>query len=108
MEVPAGANATVVAHLDADGNPTLTPFVNDTSATGPGEARLTVRHTAAAPGLRSRRSGGVSGAAAVFPSQAGGFWRASDWHNWRNLPMIGEIMRKRRALAKRESALPLR
>ncbi len=32
VEVPGGANATVVAHLDAEGNPTLTPFVNDTSA----------------------------------------------------------------------------
>ena len=49
VEVPAGANATVAAHLDEQGNPTLTPFVNDVSATAPGEARLVVRHTAAAP-----------------------------------------------------------
>ena len=48
VTVPAGANITVVAHLDADGNPALTPFVNDTSAIAAGEARLTVRHTAAA------------------------------------------------------------
>jgi hypothetical protein len=59
VEVPAGANATVVAHLDADGNPTLTPFVNDTSATAPGEARLTVRHTAAAPAVDVRADGEV-------------------------------------------------
>ena len=31
QQVPAGANATVVAHLDADGNPTLTLFANDVS-----------------------------------------------------------------------------
>ena len=45
VEVPAGANATVVAHLDADGNPVLTPFVNDVSSTDAGQARLIVRHT---------------------------------------------------------------
>lgn len=59
VEVPGGANATVVAHLDADGNPTLTPFVNDTSATAAGEARLTVRHTAAAPAVDVRADGSV-------------------------------------------------
>lgn len=59
VEVPAGANASVVAHLHADGNPVLTPFVNDTSATAPGEARLTVRHTAAAPAVDVRADGEV-------------------------------------------------
>jgi hypothetical protein len=59
VEVPAGANATVVAHLDADGNPTLSPFVNDTSPTDAGNARLTVRHTAAAPGVDVRADGDV-------------------------------------------------
>ena len=51
VEVPGGANATVVAHLDAEGTPTLTPFVNDTAAVAAGEARVTVRHTAAAPAV---------------------------------------------------------
>jgi hypothetical protein len=59
VEVPAGANATVVAHLDADGNPVLTPFVNDTSAVAAGDARLTVRHTAAAPAVDVRADGSV-------------------------------------------------
>ena len=59
VEVPGGANATVAAHLDADGNPTLTLFANDTSAVAPGEARLTVRHTAAAPAVDVRADGGV-------------------------------------------------
>jgi hypothetical protein len=49
--LPAGANASLVAHLDADGNPTLGVFVNDTSNTAAGEGRLVVRHTAAAPAV---------------------------------------------------------
>ncbi len=59
VEVPAGANATVVAHLDAQGNPTLTPYVNDVSATEPGQARLTVRHDAAAPAVDIKANGDV-------------------------------------------------
>ena len=59
VEVPAGANATVVAHLDEGGNPTLTPFVNDVAATAPGQARLVVRHTAAAPAVDVRANGDV-------------------------------------------------
>ncbi|RFU21445.1 DUF4397 domain-containing protein [Geodermatophilus marinus] len=51
VSVPAGANATVAAHLDAEGNPALTPFVNDTSAVEAGQARVTVRHVAAAPAV---------------------------------------------------------
>jgi Domain of unknown function (DUF4397) len=57
VKVPAGANATVVAHLGADGKLRLTPFVNDTSSTAAGEARLTVRHTAAAPAVDVRADG---------------------------------------------------
>ncbi len=59
VEVPAGVNATVVANLDADGNPALNVFVNETSATGAGDARLTVRHTAAAPAVDVRAGGDV-------------------------------------------------
>ena len=44
VNVPAGANITVVAHLDAGGAPKLTPYVNDVSAVPAGKARLTVRH----------------------------------------------------------------
>lgn len=57
VSVPAGANATVVAHLKEDGSPTLTPFVNDTSAVPAGQARVTVRHTAAAPAVDVRAGG---------------------------------------------------
>jgi hypothetical protein len=47
--LPAGANASIVAHLDEGGDPTLTVFVNDTSEIAAGDTRVTVRHTAAAP-----------------------------------------------------------
>ncbi len=43
VEVPAGANATVVAHLDANGDPMLSLFANDTSSVPAGQARLTAR-----------------------------------------------------------------
>lgn len=57
VEVPAGANATVVAHLSADGKPELNAFVNDTSAVAAGKSRLTVRHVAAAPAMDVRANG---------------------------------------------------
>jgi hypothetical protein len=59
VAVPAGANATVVAHLTASGQPALTPFVNDVSAVPAGQARVTVRHTAAAPAVDVRAGGAV-------------------------------------------------
>lgn len=49
--VEAGGNYTIVAHLKADGSPTITPFVNDTTPTKAGEGGLVVRHTAAAPAV---------------------------------------------------------
>ena len=51
LDVPASGNWTVMAHLDADGNPTISSFENNTAATAAGEGRLTVRHTAAAPAV---------------------------------------------------------
>ena len=57
VAVPAGANITVVAHLTASGKPVLTPYVNDTSAIAAGQARLTVRHDAAAPAVDVRAGG---------------------------------------------------
>lgn len=55
--VPAGANITVVAHLSESGQPVLTPYVNDTSPIAAGQARLTVRHAAAAPAVDVRAGG---------------------------------------------------
>jgi hypothetical protein len=57
VSVPAGADATVVAHLDPSGTPVITPFVNDTSAVPAGQARVVVRHTAAAPAVDVRAGG---------------------------------------------------
>ena len=51
VALPAGANASLVANLDAGGNPVLNTFVNDTAAAAPGEGRVVVRHTAAAPAV---------------------------------------------------------
>ncbi len=72
VQVPAGANATVVAHLDADGNPVLTPYVNDVSATDPGQARLVVRHDAAAPPVDVRADGDVLFPDLANPDEASG------------------------------------
>lgn len=55
--VPGDANISLVAHLSADGKPALTPFVNDVSKLAPGQARLVVRHTAAAPAVDVRAGG---------------------------------------------------
>jgi hypothetical protein len=51
LQVPASGNVSVIAHLDEGGTPTITPFVNDTSAAPAGQGRLVVRHTAAAPAV---------------------------------------------------------
>lgn len=54
VEVPGGVNATIVAHLTEDGEPTATVFVNDTAQLAAGESRVTARHTAAAPAVDVR------------------------------------------------------
>lgn len=53
-KVPAGANVTIVAHLNASGDPRLTAYANDTSGIDAGQARLIVRHDAAAPAVDVR------------------------------------------------------
>ena len=70
VEVPAGANATVTANLDAEGNPALNVYVNDTSQVAAGEARLTVRHIAAAPAVDVRADGAVIIENLVNPDEA--------------------------------------
>ena len=51
LAVPESGNWTVLAHLDADGNPTVGVFENNIAPTVDGQGRLTVRHTAAAPAV---------------------------------------------------------
>jgi Domain of unknown function (DUF4397) len=55
--VTSGQNVVLVAHLDAGGKPALTPFVNNTAKIPAGQARLVVRHTAAAPAVDVRAGG---------------------------------------------------
>jgi hypothetical protein len=55
--VPGGANISLVANLTEAGEPTITPFVNDVSKLKAGQARLIVRHTAAAPAVDIRAGG---------------------------------------------------
>jgi Domain of unknown function (DUF4397) len=57
LAVPGGKNISLVAHLDADGKPALTAFVNDTSMIAAGKTRLVVRHVAAAPAVDVRAGG---------------------------------------------------
>ncbi len=49
LDVSAGMNYTAVAHLDADGSPKVTPFVNNTEAVAAGSGTLVARHVAQAP-----------------------------------------------------------
>ena len=48
VTVPAGFVGSLVAHLDRDGNPTLTAYPDDLSSVPAGESRVVVRHAAAA------------------------------------------------------------
>ena len=50
-DLPTSGNVTLVAHLSELGQPTITSFVNDVASVPLGQARLVVRHTAAAPGI---------------------------------------------------------
>ncbi|MEU8615466.1 DUF4397 domain-containing protein [Actinoplanes sp. NPDC048791] len=56
-EIPGGADISLVAHLSEDGKPALTPFANDVKKVAAGQARIIVRHTAAAPAVDVRAGG---------------------------------------------------
>ncbi|WAC66449.1 DUF4397 domain-containing protein [Agrococcus sp. SL85] len=70
IEVPAMANLTLVAHLAEDGTPMLSAFANDTSEIAAGEARLTVRHLAAAPAVDVRANGSAVVEGLTNPDEA--------------------------------------
>lgn len=72
VTLPAGANATIEAHLDADGAATASVFVNDISEIAAGDTRLTVRHTAAAPTVDVLANDGVLFSALSNPNEASG------------------------------------
>ncbi len=70
VTLPAGANASLVAHLSASGTPELTTFVNDVSPAAAGDGRLIVRHTAAAPAVDVLANGKVAFANLSNPNEA--------------------------------------
>jgi hypothetical protein len=72
VTLPAGANATIEAHLDEAGAATASVFVNDISEIAAGETRLTVRHTAAAPTVDVLANDGVLFSGLSNPNQASG------------------------------------
>lgn len=70
VALPASGNYTIIAHLTADGTPTLGVFENDTSAIAAGEGRLTVRHTAAAPAVDVLANGAAAFTNLSNPNEA--------------------------------------
>ncbi len=68
--LPADANASIIAHLSEAGDPTLGVFVNDTSEVAAGQARLGVRHTAAAPAVDVAADGDVVAEGLTNPDEA--------------------------------------
>ena len=66
----AGKNYSLVAHLTTAGKPTITPYVNDVSPVPAGQARLVVRHDAAAPAVDVRANGKVAFADLKNPNEA--------------------------------------
>ena len=70
VALPASGNYTIIAHLTADGTPTLAVFENDLSAIAAGEGRLTVRHTAAAPAVDVLANGAVAFSNLANPNEA--------------------------------------
>jgi Domain of unknown function (DUF4397) len=59
VELTAGKDYSAVAHLDKSGDPTLALFKNNVNELKKGNARLTVRHTAAAPKVDVWANGSV-------------------------------------------------
>lgn len=70
VDLPAGANASLVAHLNASGSPVLTAFVNDTATAPAGQGRLIVRHTAAAPAVDVLANGKAAFTNLTNPNEA--------------------------------------
>lgn len=69
VDLPASGNYTVIAHLTAEGEPTLSVFENNTSAIAAGQGRLVVRHTAAAPAVDVKANGAVAFADVTNPNE---------------------------------------
>lgn len=70
VTLAAGTSYTAVAHLTEAGEPSATLFTNDLSKTAPGEGRLTVRHTAAAPAVDILAGGSAVVSGLTNPNEA--------------------------------------
>lgn len=70
VTLESGMNYTAAAHLGEGGDPTVTPFVNDTSELDAGDGRLTVRHIAAAPEVDIWANGEVAVESLANPDEA--------------------------------------
>lgn len=65
-----GSNRSVVAHLNAGGDPRISVYNNDRSDSGPGMARVTVRHNAAVGPVDVFANGAKAIAGLANPYQA--------------------------------------
>jgi hypothetical protein len=72
LAVPAGGNISAVVHMAEDGKPTMTQFDNDVSQVAPGNGRLVVRHTAAAPAVNVIVDGAALASNLENPNQSSG------------------------------------
>jgi len=95
--VPEEGNASVVVHLDAEGSPTLTPFVNSTPPTEQGRGRLVVRHAAAAPPIEvniddeevlADIGNGQEGSLVLPAGEVSGAWITADGERIAQLPAL--------------------
>jgi len=68
-DLVGGNSYSLVAHLDANGAPTITPYANDISTISAGQTRLVVRHDAAAPAVDIRANGAVVLAGVTNPKE---------------------------------------
>ncbi|MGH9118787.1 MAG: DUF4397 domain-containing protein [Acidimicrobiales bacterium] len=71
VDLPAGAQLSAVVHLAQDGSPTVTLYPDDVSQVPAGEARVVVRHAAAAPPIDVDLDGAPLAAALPNSGQAG-------------------------------------
>jgi Domain of unknown function (DUF4397) len=69
IDLAANTSYTAVAHLKADGTPTVSLFTNDTSTIAAGQGRLTVRHVAAAPAVDILANGAAAFTNLVNPNE---------------------------------------
>jgi len=65
-----GDPASLVAHLDGDGNPALSTFAEDLSTLPAGKSRIDLRHLAAAPGVELLVDGDPISDAPLEPGEA--------------------------------------